>query len=1559
MCCSAQPSGSPTPAATCTVSLINGSVSDGIVPLLAAPGDQYHITDVELDAEAFVNQSICGVVVETTAPPTTTSEPRLCEPRALDLVLVLDGSASVGGPQFLRQLDLAAAVVGALDNVSPNGTRVAAVLIQTTPVLLFGLEAHDTAAQVQQTLQDLTYVSNQGSSLEAALRMVRQQVLTPGQDRPAAPNVVLVVSDGATTPVSSVQLEADALHAVTAETLAVWLGNQTASPVDQSKIQALAQPPVVNYFIFADLVALQDANQLQRAFVDPWACAPDVAASSAAPRLSTSVVAASSAVIAPSTSSAVIAPSTSSVIAPSTSSVAAVAPSSFVVPAPSSASSATIAASSSSLATALPSSDFRGPASTSSVLPVLSTAGPTLSAPIPSLSSSLVLATASPSLASPLLALPSSSAILASTTAIVPTTTPGPTVPNVCLSGAFVPLDLAVVLDASGSIGPANFDRQIQLAVDMISALPLPSVQVAVVLISSEPSVVFDLGEFSSAAAMEQLLNNLTFPVQRASDLGRALQLVQRRVFSPVNGFRGGAAVTVVMSDGGARPVGQLAALAAELAQVTRIITLTVGSVDQDDAARLAVLSPPEDQYDFDTVALWFQVFGAENEFFRSWACAAPVASSLLLASSTRAAAPSSLASAPAVLSSVLLPVSSASAALPSSPTVLPTVLPSASPSLAVLSSQLAASTASAIASAQASVSASLSRPLPSAFGPSSSAPGSPASASSASAAGSSASAPASVSASLSRSLPSAFGPSSSAPGSSASAPAPSASVPSAPGPSPSARPSPVASSLQPVVSRTSASSVLRTATPEPSPSAFASSSALVVDATTSVGVFTLSSTASVLTTVAPEPSVALTSIFAAPSASSAVLLSASTSPVAASSASVLFASSSPLVPSVSVPTSSRSLATVAPSLVPSSFLSTATPQPSPTAPAVVSSSRAGAASTPSAVASASSSLSPSFPPSSSSSSSSSSSLSSSPSPAPSATPGPVFCTYEPVDVVLVFDGSGSVGPAGFAQQVQAAIDLVALLDVTRVQVAAVLMTSSVEVRFALADLTTVAAVQAALRTLEFVPQQGSAGRNTLDVVRRGVLSSLGGYRGGRAYVFFMSDGSTSDPDALVEFAAGRLRNERDATVVTLAINQPVANVSQLPLIASSAADMLLLDQVSADATLLPLRYLCALDNTTTPATTTPETTTGTPTTSDTVVPTTTVEPELCTLRDPLDLVFVIDASGSVTPDVFVQQIEFAATLVGQLPVGPRAVRLAAVTVTSAPQTVLDLDQTVSAAQVQQHLRNLVQPLNDGSALAGALGNARSILRRAASLRNASLVVVIADGAQEPDSVVLNAIDRLLPLADLALLRLPPRDSNPERLDLIGARALIDMRLDDAFGDGLIADEALLATVCDTYNQTRTTTAAPAVSSPGVTATLSSLVAAPSSIQVTLASSVSAPLASSASAASITLSSVQAPRSSLATQVPGSSLFPPFTATPVASSAPLATSSVLVRSTGSVSASRTASSSLLVSRTASSSPLAGSTASSSPLASSTASSPLASSTASASSAVVASSSSAS
>ncbi|XP_061677148.1 cochlin isoform X5 [Syngnathoides biaculeatus] len=126
---------------------------------------------------------------------------RLCSPDALlcsrtclnsvNVVFLIDGSSSMGDPNFRSVLDFAAAIAGRLE-VSDVGARVGAVQFTYDQRLEFGLSEHGSKEDVVAALKRISYMSG-GTATGGGIAYAAQNVFRRAA---AGRNFLVVVTDG-------------------------------------------------------------------------------------------------------------------------------------------------------------------------------------------------------------------------------------------------------------------------------------------------------------------------------------------------------------------------------------------------------------------------------------------------------------------------------------------------------------------------------------------------------------------------------------------------------------------------------------------------------------------------------------------------------------------------------------------------------------------------------------------------------------------------------------------------------------------------------------------------------------------------------------------------------------------------------------------------------------------------------------------------------------------------------------------------------------------------------------------------------------------------------------------------------------------------------------------------------------------------------------------------------------------------------------------------------------------------------------------------------------------
>ncbi|CAH1241297.1 COL6A3 [Branchiostoma lanceolatum] len=164
--------------------------------------------------------------LQTTSPVsttmTTTMDP-LCSGFALDLVFLVDGSSSVGSDNFETIKVFLEAITSGFE-VSSTQTRVGVVQYSTRINTEFDLNSFATEAEVINAIRGLSH--QRGSTFTGAgITFTRVESFTGASgDRPEAPNVLIVITDGISA--DSVDAPAEAARAENITTYSIGIGDE-------------------------------------------------------------------------------------------------------------------------------------------------------------------------------------------------------------------------------------------------------------------------------------------------------------------------------------------------------------------------------------------------------------------------------------------------------------------------------------------------------------------------------------------------------------------------------------------------------------------------------------------------------------------------------------------------------------------------------------------------------------------------------------------------------------------------------------------------------------------------------------------------------------------------------------------------------------------------------------------------------------------------------------------------------------------------------------------------------------------------------------------------------------------------------------------------------------------------------------------------------------------------------------------------------------------------------------------------------------------------------------
>ncbi|VDI35984.1 Hypothetical predicted protein [Mytilus galloprovincialis] len=189
----------------------------------------------------------------------------------VDIVFVLDTSASIGPINFAKQINFIHDVVDML-NIGPGTrqSRVAAVSFSSNVVFEFGFTDDQNKVDVLNAVDKINYVSGSSTRTYAGLEYVHKTVFATGNgERPGIANVVVVLTDGNTNPGHApitglegkqfTQTEASAIRSLPAYVFAIGIG----SGVDKTEINGIASTPSDTFSVLVDSYDVLDTSVIK------------------------------------------------------------------------------------------------------------------------------------------------------------------------------------------------------------------------------------------------------------------------------------------------------------------------------------------------------------------------------------------------------------------------------------------------------------------------------------------------------------------------------------------------------------------------------------------------------------------------------------------------------------------------------------------------------------------------------------------------------------------------------------------------------------------------------------------------------------------------------------------------------------------------------------------------------------------------------------------------------------------------------------------------------------------------------------------------------------------------------------------------------------------------------------------------------------------------------------------------------------------------------------------------------------------------------------------------
>ena len=154
-----------------------------------------------------------------------------------DLVIILDASTSVGQDNFQKMLQFVKDFLANAD--IDSGNVQAGILTYSTSVKIeFQIGQYKTSTELQKAIDGIPYTYGSTNTADAILTMATK-MFTTSADRPDAPNIAVVVTDG----VSNINSRRTIPEAVTARGKNIHIYSIGIGLTDTKEVFAIATPP--------------------------------------------------------------------------------------------------------------------------------------------------------------------------------------------------------------------------------------------------------------------------------------------------------------------------------------------------------------------------------------------------------------------------------------------------------------------------------------------------------------------------------------------------------------------------------------------------------------------------------------------------------------------------------------------------------------------------------------------------------------------------------------------------------------------------------------------------------------------------------------------------------------------------------------------------------------------------------------------------------------------------------------------------------------------------------------------------------------------------------------------------------------------------------------------------------------------------------------------------------------------------------------------------------------------------------------------------------------------
>ena len=146
-----------------------------------------------------------------------------CSSLKADILFIFDASSSVGITNFNKEKDFVKALINSFP-IGPKAVQVGRLTFSTTDSYFY-LISHTTKSTLLKAISDSPYTTG-NTHTEKALHDARTIIFTPPHgDRPDAPNIVVLLTDGYSNDRVNTQKEAALLHKAGVRVITVGIGH--------------------------------------------------------------------------------------------------------------------------------------------------------------------------------------------------------------------------------------------------------------------------------------------------------------------------------------------------------------------------------------------------------------------------------------------------------------------------------------------------------------------------------------------------------------------------------------------------------------------------------------------------------------------------------------------------------------------------------------------------------------------------------------------------------------------------------------------------------------------------------------------------------------------------------------------------------------------------------------------------------------------------------------------------------------------------------------------------------------------------------------------------------------------------------------------------------------------------------------------------------------------------------------------------------------------------------------------------------------------------------------